>query len=395
MTRLPAAADDETDPIVAEVFAAVRERGASIPLLYGVLANSPELLKAWTDLAWPLRYVSDVPRALRELMIMRTAQLTGARYEWAHHWHLAVQAGVRESQLEELADWRGSAEMTPHERAVLAFTDELVGAGHVSDETFTELRTTFDDRAVVQLALTASFYVCVGRMAAAVDLDLEPEYESVPGFEARLRLAVIVGSTRPDRAADGVAAWVRASCEADSRFDVDMLDLRDWPLPFFAERVTSVGDSGGPEFSDPVVAAWNETIGAADAYVMITPEYNRGVPAVLKNALDSVFLTFAFRNKPAGLVGYSSSYTAGARAVEHLALVARDLELVALRNSVLVPNVATVFSPDGEMQEPRCTRSMAVLLDDLAWWGRLLTPARMSELPPGQLRRLDQPGRAR
>ena len=159
-----------------------------MPLLYTVLANHPALFKAWTDLAWPLRSDPTVERALRELLILRVAQLTASEYEWAHHWPLAAGAGVREAQLSALADWESSAEFDGSERAALAFTDQLVGSGHVDDDVFVTLRETFGAAAVVQIAMTASFYVCVARMGAAFDLQLEPAYQAMPPLDPRCRL---------------------------------------------------------------------------------------------------------------------------------------------------------------------------------------------------------------
>jgi NAD(P)H-dependent FMN reductase len=118
-----------------------------------------------------------------------------------------------------------------------------------------------------------------------------------------LNLKVIIGSIRSGRAADRVIPWFTAKAREHGAFDVDMLDLRDWPLPMFAETFATVGDPRNPTFSAPVVRRWNDRIAEGDAYVFVTPEYNHSVPAVLKNAIDSVFATFAFRNKPAARTG--------------------------------------------------------------------------------------------
>jgi len=89
------------------------------------------------------------------------------------------------------------------------------------------------------------------------------------------------------------------------------------------------------------VKKWNAKIAEGDAYLFVTPEYNHSVPAVLKNAIDSVFATFAFRGKPAAYVGYSG----GTRAIEHLAHVAIEAEMVPLRNSVIIPSLQGAFGP--------------------------------------------------
>src|SRR3954465_5424392 len=104
------------------------------------------------------------------------------------------------------------------------------------------------------------------------------------------KLKIIVGSTRPNRASDTVTPWVMARAEAHEAFDVELLDLRDWPLPMFQEHLGTIGDRNDPTYSDPIVRAGNYKIEEADAYLFITPEYNHSIPAVLKNATDSVFI---------------------------------------------------------------------------------------------------------
>jgi NAD(P)H-dependent FMN reductase len=203
-----------------------------------------------------------------------------------------------------------------------------------------------------------------------------------------IKVQMIVGSTRPDRAAEPVARWVADRISHHEAFELDVLDLRDWPLPMFTETIASVGDFRDPTYSDPIVKRWNAKIREADAYVMITPEYNHSVSGVLKNAIDNVFVSFAFRNKPALFVGYSGGVVGGARAVEQLALIAIEAELVPLRNTVLVGEVTKAFDADGEPVSPLSDISMNVALDDLAWWSRATMRARAEgELTPGTFRR--------
>jgi alkylhydroperoxidase family enzyme len=180
MTRLPLLRDEEMAPHAAAVIADMNARGAKVPDLYRLLANAPALLQAWTNLAWPLRSEDLTPRSLRELLIMRTAALTRAQYEWSHHWGLAIAAGVDEEKLLALSNWRQAAGFTPGERAALAFADSLVETGKVPDNVFHDLAEHFDAGQLVQLALTVSFYVCVAKVASSFELDLEPGYEAIP-----------------------------------------------------------------------------------------------------------------------------------------------------------------------------------------------------------------------
>ena len=109
----------------------------------------------------------------------------------------------------------------------------------------------------------------------------------------------------------------------------------------------TIGDFNDPTYSDPVVRRWNQKIKEADAYLVITPEYNHSVPGVLKNAIDNVCVSFAFRNKPIVAVGYSGGIAGGVRAIEHLAQIAIEAELVPLRAAVVIPQVAEAFDEDG------------------------------------------------
>jgi NAD(P)H-dependent FMN reductase len=201
------------------------------------------------------------------------------------------------------------------------------------------------------------------------------------------RLQIIIGSTRAGRAADRVVPWVVARARSDGRFDVEVLDLREWPLPMFAETLETVGDFADPTYSESIVKRWNDTIRRGDAFLFVTPEYNHSVPGVLKNAVDNVFVSFAFRNKPGAFVGYSGGAIGGARAVEHLAHIVIEAEMVPLRSTVLVGGVQQAFDEAGEPVDPMTDAALRVLLDDLAWWSQLLRRGReQGELPPGRFR---------
>lgn len=201
------------------------------------------------------------------------------------------------------------------------------------------------------------------------------------------RLHVIIGSTRPTRAADRVVPWVVDRARAHGSFDVEILDLRDWPLPLFAEHRGSIGDFADPTYSDPIVRRWNQKVKEGDAYLFVTTEYNHSVPGVLKNAIDNVFASNAFRNKPMATVGYSSSIAGGVRAIEHLAQIGIEAELVPLRAAVVIPQVGSAFDERGEPINPDTEVALRIALDDLAWWSAVLERARAEgELPPATFR---------
>jgi NAD(P)H-dependent FMN reductase len=201
-----------------------------------------------------------------------------------------------------------------------------------------------------------------------------------------LNLKILVGSTREGRAADRVVPWVARSAETRNTFAVDVLDLREWNLPMFAETIHTVGDFHHPTYSQPLIRKWNDTVRDADAVLIVTPEYNHSIPAVLKNAIDSLFFSFALRNKPAGLIGYSAGPVGGARSVEHLAHVLIEAEAVPLRNTVLIPAVHDAFADTGDPANPATQAALEILIEDLEWWGRILADARPASLLPGVVR---------
>ncbi len=168
---------------------------------------------------------------------------------------------------------------------------------------------------------------------------------------------------------------------------MELLDLREWKLPLFQETLETVGDRANPTYSDPVVKLWNSKIKEADAYMMVTPEYNHGVPAVLKNAIDSVFVSYGFRQKPVAFVGYSMGVGAGVRAVEHLNQIMLETEAVPIRTQILVPFINNAFDGEGKPIAPVLNIGLPVVLDDLAWMAKALKAARAEgQLPPATAR---------
>ena len=188
-----------------------------------------------------------------------------------------------------------------------------------------------------------------------------------------LALKLIIGTTRKGRAADLVAPWVIDRAKAHGAFDVEVLDLRDWPLPMFSEGAHSIGDINDPTYTQPIVKRWNQIIKSGDAYLIVTAEYLHSVPGELKNALDSVF-------------GYSSGVAAGVRAVEHLAQIMVEADAVPLRSTVVIANVQNAFA-EGRPTDVVTDAALTIVLDDLAWWGNALQRARTEgELAPSGFR---------
>ncbi len=150
--------------------------------LYRALGNHAPLAAAWTEFANAIRHDSRTPRALRELMILRTAQVARSEYEWAHHLRMARKAGVSEAQIAALAGWRASSAFDAKERAALALT-EAVMACNVTDEVHAEVKRHFSDAEFVELSLTAGFYAFVSRMLDALRVEMD---EDVRDHQPRL-----------------------------------------------------------------------------------------------------------------------------------------------------------------------------------------------------------------
>jgi alkylhydroperoxidase family enzyme len=185
MTRLAMAPVEPADAALKKIFddlRAARGPGFLIPNLYRVLGRAPAMLRAWLDFAWPLRLQASSSRQIRELLILRGAQVSETNYEWVHHVPMALAAGVTQQQVEALAAWQGSDLFTAQEKAVIRLAEEVMRGPAASAACIDELKHSFSDAEVVELVLTASFYVCVGRFLKSMDVDLEPGFEALrPG----------------------------------------------------------------------------------------------------------------------------------------------------------------------------------------------------------------------
>ena len=142
-----------------------------------------------------------------------------------------------------------------------------------------------------------------------------------------LKLAIIVGSTRPGRRGKAVADWVLAKAKERTSADYELIDLIDHPLPHIDEPLPpSLG-----KYAREHTKAWAATIGEFDGYVFVTPEYNHSTSGVLKNAIDYVY--GEWNNKAAAFVAYGTA--GGARAIEHLRAVSSELQIATVRQTVM------------------------------------------------------------
>ncbi|MFF2451201.1 NADPH-dependent FMN reductase [Isoptericola sp. NPDC058082] len=181
-------------------------------------------------------------------------------------------------------------------------------------------------------------------------------------------IAIITGSTRPGRHSERVARWVLdvAGRRDDARFE--LVDLAEQDLPHLDEPVPA---SGG-QYAGEHTRRWAATVAPFDGFVFVTPEYNHSVPGVLKNALD--YLYAEWNDKAAGFVGYG--VLGGARAVEHLRLVAAELQLATVRTQVAL-SFHHDFREYRELDpEPRQRAALDELLDQVVAWSDALAPLR-------------------
>lgn len=183
-----------------------------------------------------------------------------------------------------------------------------------------------------------------------------------------LRIAIILGSTRPGRNGEAVAKWVHQEASRRSDAEYDLVDIAEQGLPILDEPIPP---SQG-QYQNGHTLRWAETIDGYDGFVFVTPEYNHGTSAALKNALD--FLYKEWNDKVAGFVGYGS--VGGVRAVEHLRLVMAELQVADVRSQVAL----SLFDDFEDLRHfsPRSLHKKALgdMLDQVVSWGTALKGVR-------------------
>ena len=187
-------------------------------------------------------------------------------------------------------------------------------------------------------------------------------------------ISVIVGSTRQNRFSEKPARWILQRLKERAGVEARLLDLRDFPMPFFDQPMPPAMP-GRPPYENEVVKAWTAEIARSDGFIFVTAEYNYGPPAVLKNALDWVYPEW--NRKAAAFVSYGS--VSGARSVQQLRETAIELQMAPVRSSVHIP-VATLWAHfqggDVETGLGELEASAKTMIDDLLWWTAALKTAR-------------------
>ncbi|MDP9850128.1 NADPH-dependent FMN reductase [Streptosporangium lutulentum] len=184
-----------------------------------------------------------------------------------------------------------------------------------------------------------------------------------------LRVAVIVGSTRDGRFGPVVANWLLTHLAHREDMTVDLVDLAETPLPTV---FPAFGQPAAPGTAE-LLAAVSPRLAAADAFVIVTPEYNHSFPASLKNAID--WHNKEWHAKPVGFVSYGG-LSGGLRAVEQLRVVLAELHAVTVRDTVSFHGAWTCFDADGTVKDPAGDTAAKTMLDQLAWWAHALRDAK-------------------
>ena len=189
-----------------------------------------------------------------------------------------------------------------------------------------------------------------------------------------MKIHVIIGSTRQKRFSEKPVRWIYEEAKKRDELDVELVDLREYPLPFFDEPMSPIRMHG--KYSNDIANKWARKVAEADGYIIVSPEYNHGYPAVLKNALDVIYKEW--NQKPVALVGYGGS-AGGGRAVEQLRQVVAELQMVSIRESILIHGAWHVFDEEGNPKDSSLDEKVDSMVKQLLWWTKALKTARENE----------------
>ncbi len=185
------------------------------------------------------------------------------------------------------------------------------------------------------------------------------------------KVGIIISSTRPNRFADHPAKWIFEKAAKRNSFEVETLDLRDYPMPFFEEAASPAW----AELQNPVAVEWQKKVAEMDGFIVVAAEYNHAPTAVLKNAIDYAYPQW--NRKPVAFVGYGSA--GGARAVEQLRAIAVELQMAPIRAGVHIHWQAYLDIAQGNKTLDDfdfLNQGAEDMLDQLTWWIDALKTAR-------------------
>jgi NAD(P)H-dependent FMN reductase len=190
-------------------------------------------------------------------------------------------------------------------------------------------------------------------------------------------IQIVIGSTRAGRFADKPARWVQERLAAREDMEIEVVDLRDHPLPLFDQPLPPAYSLR--DYPSEDIARLGRTIDRADGFVFLTPEYNHGPSGALKNALDHTFPEW--HRKPVAFVGWGN--IGGGRAIEQLRAIVIELEMAPLRHAVhILPDVMRpVMAADYDAELfASLDAKLDTLADDLSWWAATLAAGRAARV---------------
>jgi NAD(P)H-dependent FMN reductase len=184
------------------------------------------------------------------------------------------------------------------------------------------------------------------------------------------RLMIVIASTRPGRAGQSIGEWFRAKADANGTFEVDYADLAEINLPFMDEP----NHPRLRQYTKQHTKDWSARVDAADAFVFVTPEYNHGMTAALKNAID--YLNQEWQYKPLGFVSYGG-VAGGTRSVQAIKPIANVLKMTPIPEAVVIPLFQRFMTDDGTFQPEDLIQDAAIMmLEQLGRWATTLRPMR-------------------
>jgi len=188
---------------------------------------------------------------------------------------------------------------------------------------------------------------------------------------------IILGSSRKGRIGARVAKYILETASKRDDANYELIDLAEWNLPYYNEPGSPMMlQMKGVAFENQKANEWAEKIAAADGFVIVTPEYNHGYPAILKNHLDYTYM--GWNNKPVAFVSYSMGPFMGLRVVEQLRLVVAELQMASIRESVAFGSAHEAFDENGVAKEDH-SGHVNRMLDQLMWWTKTLKAGRQEK----------------
>lgn len=195
---------------------------------------------------------------------------------------------------------------------------------------------------------------------------------------SNLKIGVIISSTRPTRFGEVPAKWILDKANERPEIDAELIDLRDFDLPFFDEMASNAWMPS----QNPEAVRWQKKLAEFDGFIFVVAEYNRAITGALKNAIDQAYVEW--NKKAYGAVGYGS--VGAARAIENLRTIGVELQMASTRSAVHIAG-ADFFAvhPLGQQNKPMTEIEGSIgpsakdMLDQLIWWGNATKAARAAD----------------